>query len=462
MIMKDIIIYIAEVGLFLSIFFLIYKLFFKSATFFRFNRIYLLTGLFASFILPLVQFSYDVPVFQTAAEIPKSHLTATTDISNNDANYIWIILSLIYLSGSLILLVRNMMEYNKIHRLIKTGKPTKNSQYVIIDNENISSPFSVFKYILLNRKNLTYTEQELILKHEITHVTQKHWFDLFCSQCALALQWFNPLAWLYISSLKENHEFLADRAVLDTGCSPTLYQAVLINQRFQGPVFSFTNSFNYSNHLKRLTMMKKMKSSPWKRLAVLALIPALGLCFWVSATPNYIIQDTGIKISTDDDKSGTDKNEKKKSKSISIKVVNTSSDSVKVIGYGSANEKNILDLNGAVFFIDGKEYTSEEMENSGIKIDVLKNTEIKPNKEKKVIVIKESDTKKDINTENVDVNVFTSDKKPLFIVDGKEVSDISNIKPESIESISVLKDKTATDTYGKKGENGVIEVILKK
>lgn len=208
--------------------------------------------------------------------------------------------------------------------------------------------------------------------------------------------------------------------------------------------------------------MKKMKSSPWKRLAVLALIPALGLCFWVSATPNYIIQDTGIKISTDDDKSGTDKNEKKKSKSISIKVVNTSSDSVKVIGYGSANEKNILDLNGAVFFIDGKEYTSEEMENSGIKIDVLKNTEIKPNKEKKVIVIKESDTKKDINTENVDVNVFTSDKKPLFIVDGKEVSDISNIKPESIESISVLKDKTATDTYGKKGENGVIEVILKK
>ncbi|RYE26650.1 MAG: TonB family protein [Sphingobacteriaceae bacterium] len=55
--------------------------------------------------------------------------------------------------------------------------------------------------------------------------------------------------------------------------------------------------------------------------------------------------------------------------------------------------------------------------------------------------------------------------KPLYVVDGVEAKDnegISNIKPNDIESISVLKDKSATVKYGDKGKNGVVEITTKK
>lgn len=60
-------------------------------------------------------------------------------------------------------------------------------------------------------------------------------------------------------SMKENNEYLADEAVLKGDESTVLYRAVLINQRFQGPVFSFVNSFSYSNYQNRLFIMKKQK-----------------------------------------------------------------------------------------------------------------------------------------------------------------------------------------------------------
>lgn len=54
---------------------------------------------------------------------------------------------------------------------------------------------------------------------------------------------------------------------------------------------------------------------------------------------------------------------------------------------------------------------------------------------------------------------------PLYIIDGKEITEediIRNLKPEDVDSISVLKDKGAVEKYGDKGKNGVIEIYLKK
>jgi TonB family protein len=52
--------------------------------------------------------------------------------------------------------------------------------------------------------------------------------------------------------------------------------------------------------------------------------------------------------------------------------------------------------------------------------------------------------------------------KPLYMVDGKEVTDLGTINPNEIQSISVLKDASATSIYGDKGKNGVIVVTMKK
>ena len=51
----------------------------------------------------------------------------------------------------------------------------------------------------------------------------------------------------------------------------------------------------------------------------------------------------------------------------------------------------------------------------------------------------------------------------LIIVDGKEIAkvEMEKIKPETIESISVLKGESAAKLYGEKGKDGVILVTLK-
>ncbi|MFT7157777.1 MAG: TonB-dependent SusC/RagA subfamily outer membrane receptor [Parvicella sp.] len=50
---------------------------------------------------------------------------------------------------------------------------------------------------------------------------------------------------------------------------------------------------------------------------------------------------------------------------------------------------------------------------------------------------------------------------PLIIVDGVKVKSISTLDPRAIESISVLKDKSATEVYGEEGDNGVILITSK-
>ena len=55
-------------------------------------------------------------------------------------------------------------------------------------------------------------------------------------------------------------------------------------------------------------------------------------------------------------------------------------------------------------------------------------------------------------------------KQPLYIIDGKiqtGKADLNSINPEAIESINVLKGKTALDKYGDKAVNGAIEITTK-
>lgn len=60
--------------------------------------------------------------------------------------------------------------------------------------------------------------------------------------------------------------------------------------------------------------------------------------------------------------------------------------------------------------------------------------------------------------------IYISDRDPLYLVDGKEISktEFDKIDPNSIESISVWKGQRAIDKYGDRGKDGVVEIILKK
>lgn len=57
----------------------------------------------------------------------------------------------------------------------------------------------------------------------------------------------------------------------------------------------------------------------------------------------------------------------------------------------------------------------------------------------------------------------TSSKAPLYVFNGKIISEaeMKKINPDDIKSVNVLKDKMAIDKYGDKGKNGVVEINSK-
>jgi TonB family C-terminal domain len=288
--MEGFFIYLIKSTILLSVIAIIYHLFLRQTTFLHLNRAYLLLGILASFALPLIAYSYDVII--TTIPNSQEQLPIAEQLMETTGNAIdiYTILFIVYIAGIVLYLFKILSAYKKANSLIKRALIERRDGYKIVITKDVESPCSILNNVLINTENLSDTERKAILRHEITHIRQRHWIDLLCSECILLLQWFNPMTRFYISLLKENHEFLADRAVVKSGISPALYKAVLLNQRFNGPVFSFANSFDHSAKSKRLIMVTKEKSSAWKKLLILALIPVLTIHIWATAKPNYIVE----------------------------------------------------------------------------------------------------------------------------------------------------------------------------
>ena len=60
------------------------------------------------------------------------------------------------------------------------------------------------------------------------------------------------------------------------------------------------------------------------------------------------------------------------------------------------------------------------------------------------------------------VGTFAGDQDPLIMVDGIETDNYNNIDPNEIESITILKDASATAVYGVRGANGVLLIQTKR
>ena len=60
------------------------------------------------------------------------------------------------------------------------------------------------------------------------------------------------------------------------------------------------------------------------------------------------------------------------------------------------------------------------------------------------------------------VNSINAASDPLVIIDGMQGGSMSNVHPNDIESIEILKDASATAIYGSRGAGGVILITTKK
>jgi TonB family protein len=98
-----------------------------------------------------------------------------------------------------------------------------------------------------------------MLEHEKQHIYQGHTFDVLVLEFVAVFQWFNPFFWMFRRALRENHEFLADQAVISHGTAPSRYKQILLNQ-YVGEQIVLANNFNYSLIKTRIRMISKIKS----------------------------------------------------------------------------------------------------------------------------------------------------------------------------------------------------------
>jgi len=107
--------------------------------------------------------------------------------------------------------------------------------------------------------------------------------------------WFNPFIWLFERSIKQNHEYLADRGVLTRGLDLSRYQALLINQLMGMQIIGVTNNLNFALNTNRLKMMTKMQSKKIRSIKLIIALPVLFLLMVAFSEPDYIQVQTELK-----------------------------------------------------------------------------------------------------------------------------------------------------------------------
>lgn len=275
--------YILQISICWAAFYLVYLFFLKKETFFNLNRTYLLTTLMLSMAIPYVS----LPIFATESltmaqvnpvdiEFFLAEAPVIEASSNSDHNFSWhSILWLVYAATTFGMLCKFLLSIAQIRNLYTSGNKLKKQNYFLIENDLLHMPFSFLNYLFFSKKmTLSSEEKQQIIQHEETHIKQWHSIDVLIIELFQIIFWFNPIIFLYKRSIKENHEYLADQAVLQH-TSKKKYGRLLLGQSDPGIQIALANNFNYSQLKNRIIMMTRQQSSNKARYKFLLAVPVL-------------------------------------------------------------------------------------------------------------------------------------------------------------------------------------------
>ena len=296
--MESFALYLFKSAVWLSGFLTVYLLLLRNERFFTLNRFFLLAGILASFLMPLLTIRYQValPALETAMTAAVSE-KLTEAVATESSVSPQFLLILLYLAGVLTMVSVMIWQSRLILQTVfrSGGKPELADR--IIRNHNYTTSFSFFSWIFVN-PSATEIEAREIVNHEMVYIRQRHWIDLVLAWMLCVFQWFNPLAWFYSRLIRQNHEFIADEAALQQTADPAIYRATLLNQAAGAQVVILVNSFNYSLTKKRFEMMKNIITSPYRRLKVLTILPVFAMLLYAFSEPEYSYGDTVTGKST--------------------------------------------------------------------------------------------------------------------------------------------------------------------
>ena len=426
--MSAVLLYSIKSAIVLSMLYLPYMLMLRRESFFRFNRMVLLSILLLSLVLPLCNIPWmsldHQPVVQAAQlqmlelgipvhVLPEVQVLAEKQEESFFTFSLFHLFTFIYIIGMVALLSMRLWQIARLQFGLKQGVLWHNDEQGvrIYCHSGDVAPFSWMRNIVINEKDYDEAGREIVL-HEMGHIQGRHSWDVVLLTLVQMLQWWNPLCYVLGISLRDVHEYEADNFVLEQGVSAQGYQLLLIRKAVGSGSYAFANSFNHSLTKKRITMMKKMKSNPWMKSKALYVIPVAALALSAFATPKFVapIEETVSKLE----------------------------------GKGTENSANLQVLEQEMNPAAQKDMTQSSTENVILEEVKQQDTEGRP-----LFVL---DGK--IIEVSKDVNFGTMNSEEQF-------SSLLNINVEDIESITVLKNDAATKVWGDKGANGVIVITTK-
>ena len=256
-----------------------YKLLFRNSNRFQLNRIVLLTISIFAFALPFIRISIEGQQFQempsfkqemdvifySDAMIEAPVETKTLSITD--------IISYIYIIGVVFFLMKFVYNIFKVYK-IKAGKKIEtidNVNFIYTNESHV--PFSFLKNIYIPKGNL----DEMIIKHEMSHVKNHHSVDVILMEIMIAFQWFNPFIRMIKNELKNNHEFIADSEAIKNEDEKSNYMMLLLQQCTADDFSTIANNFSFLLTKKRISMITKNQKVKGSVIKVLLTLPVFAL-----------------------------------------------------------------------------------------------------------------------------------------------------------------------------------------
>jgi TonB family protein len=134
--------------------------------------------------------------------------------------------------------------------------------------------FSFFRYAFFPNENVAPD----IMRHEMSHISHHHSWDILFAELMMILQWFNPFIYLYKKELQSLHEYQADRDVVATGVDKKNYMMLILQQCTAVDFSRMSNNFSLiltKKRIKMITRNEKAKGLWWRLLATVPVLAVL-------------------------------------------------------------------------------------------------------------------------------------------------------------------------------------------
>lgn len=287
--MNALILYLFQVAICHTVFYLLYRLLYSNLPYFNFSRIYLLSATVISFIIPLLNIgvwqpsedSFGLSLFFSQGSVTpvRSETTGLAASRYDLVNLLFPALLMIYLIGCLVVSYKLLRSLWKIHMLIKNNEVVREEDYGIVRIKKGPAFFSFMTCIFINenKNSLKQDEYNTVLLHEQAHIRQRHSYDLLLMEIAGVVCWFNPFLKKLKTSLCQVHEYLADEAVMNSKQDPDAYSKLIVRLSHHNEAEQFVHPFSVADLKKRINMLYIQKQNKMKAVRFVAVIPLLAL-----------------------------------------------------------------------------------------------------------------------------------------------------------------------------------------